>query len=34
MSDWYHDQIPTLTNYYLDPVQNPDGGEPVYTQPS
>jgi iron transport multicopper oxidase len=29
LSDWYHDQIPTLTNYYLDPVQNPDGSEPV-----
>jgi iron transport multicopper oxidase len=29
LSDWYHEQIPTLTNYYLDPVQNPDGSEPV-----
>jgi iron transport multicopper oxidase len=29
MSDWYHDQIPTLTNYYLDPVRNPDGSESV-----
>jgi iron transport multicopper oxidase len=29
LSDWYHEQIPTLTNYYLDPTQNEDGAEPV-----
>lgn len=29
MSDWYHEQIPALTNYYLDPAQNEGGSEPV-----
>ena len=27
-SDWYHDQMPGLINYYLSPEQNQDGAEP------
>jgi iron transport multicopper oxidase len=29
LSDWYHDQMPTLTNYYLNSSLNEDGSEPI-----
>jgi iron transport multicopper oxidase len=29
LSDWYHEQVLPLANIYLDPLQNPTGGEPV-----
>src|SRR4030081_3681092 len=29
LSDWYHDQIPSLTNYYLNKTLNEDGSEPI-----
>lgn len=29
MSDWYHEQVPPLLNYYLDAGKNENGGEPV-----
>jgi iron transport multicopper oxidase len=29
VSDWYHDQSPSLIPYYLSPDQNPTGAEPV-----
>jgi len=29
LSDWYHDQVPPLTNIYLSPENNPTGSEPV-----
>jgi iron transport multicopper oxidase len=29
VSDWYHDQAPSLIPYYLSPIQNPSGAEPV-----
>ena len=28
LSDWYHDQMPSLLSYYLSPTANPDGAEP------
>jgi iron transport multicopper oxidase len=29
VSDWYHEQMPSLIPYYLSPQQNPTGAEPV-----
>ncbi|KAF7503465.1 hypothetical protein GJ744_003724 [Endocarpon pusillum] len=29
ISDWYHDEAPSLIPYYLSPVQNPSGAEPI-----
>ena len=29
VTDWYHDQMPSLINFYLSADQNPEGGEPV-----
>ncbi|KAK6442370.1 hypothetical protein LTR95_001386 [Oleoguttula sp. CCFEE 5521] len=29
LSDWYHDQIPPLIDFYQSTTANPDGGEPV-----
>ena len=28
-SEWYHDQMPGLLNYYLSPIKNPMGSEPI-----
>ncbi|KAI9873854.1 MAG: hypothetical protein M1830_010520 [Pleopsidium flavum] len=29
LSDWYHDQMPSLLNTYLSVAKNPDGAEPI-----
>ena len=29
VSDWYHEQMPTLLNFYLSHSENPNGYEPV-----
>lgn len=29
VSDWYHDEAPSLIPYYLSPDQNPSGAEPI-----
>lgn len=29
VTDWYHEQMPSLISYYLSPSRNPDGAEPV-----
>ncbi|ERF68590.1 hypothetical protein EPUS_04688 [Endocarpon pusillum Z07020] len=29
ISDWYHDEAPSLIPYYLSSVQNPSGAEPI-----